>query len=264
MSERQTISKILKTIFEARREKNSSYSSRAFARDLGISPGRLSEIMSMQSIPGPEITRRIVQGLKLNFQDSQWVMDMIRQQRSLHQEIKGARQLAVDEFSLIADRENFSLLCLMETKGFQSNIPWIAKRLQISKARVEKALDCLSRLQLIERDEDGNYRSLNKDVTTTHNISSEAIRKYHRQGLLHATNSLLQDDVDVRDITSIEMPADPQKLAEMRALIRDFRRKVAGLMESGTKTEVYRLNIQLVPVTKTIQTKKRNGDSACL
>lgn len=249
MSSRQTISEILKTIYDGRKSKNKSYSSRAFARDLGISPGRLSEILSGQNIPGPEVTRRIVQGLKLNFQDSQWVIEVIQQQKSLHQEIKGARQLAADEFSLIADRENFSLLCLMETDGFQSSVPWIAKRLRISKALVEKTLTRLERLQLIQK-EDGVYRSLHKDVTTTHNISSEAIRQYHRQGIKHAMNSLTDDELSLRDITSIEMPADPRRIDEIRGLIRDFRRRIAELLENGDKTEVYRLNIQLVPVTK--------------
>lgn len=250
MAERKTIAEILKTIFEGRKSKNRSYSSRAFARDLGISPGRLSEIMSGQNIPGTEITRRIVQGLKLNFQDSQWVMDVIRDQKNLHQEIKGARQLAADEFSLIADRKNFSLLCLMETDGFQSDVAWMAKRLRTTKPAVEKILERLMRLQLVQL-EDGIYKSLQKDITTSHNVSSDAIRKYHRQGIEHAMESLNEDSIDVRDITSIEMPADPRKINDIRVLIRDFRRKVAGLLEAGDKTEVYRLNIQLVPVTKT-------------
>lgn len=249
MSSRQTISEILKSIYDGRKAKNKSYSSRAFARDLGISPGRLHDILSGVNIPGPEVTRRIVQGLKLNFQDSRWVIDVIQQQKSLHQEIKGARQLAADEFSLIADRENFSLLCLMETEGFESNIPWIAKRLRISKALVEKTLTRLERLQLIHK-EDGLYRSLHKDITTSHNISSEAIRMYHQQGLKHAMKSLANDPLELRDITSIEMPADPRRVDEIRVLIRDFRRRVAELLENGDKTEVYRLNIQLVPVTK--------------
>jgi uncharacterized protein (TIGR02147 family) len=249
MAEQKTIAEILKTIFEGRKTKNRSYSSRAFARDLGVSPGRLSEIMSGQNIPGNEVTRRIVQGLKLNFQDSQWVMDVVREQKNLHQEIKGARQLATDEFSLIADRKNFSLLCLMETDGFQSDIGWMAKRLRTTKPAVEKILERLIRLQLVVK-EDGVYKSVHKDVTTTHNVSSDAIRKYHRQGIEHAMESLQEDGVELRDITSIEMPADPRKLSDIRVLIRDFRRKVAGLLESGEKTEVYRLNIQLVPVTK--------------
>lgn len=248
MSKTGTLSEILKDIYEDRKTRNRKYSMRAFARDLGISPGRLSEMLTGQNIPGPRLTQRLVTALKMTPEQSQGLVGVVQNQKKTKRETGGALQLKTDEFAVIANREHFSLLCLMETSNFKSDIDWMSKRLGISKAAVSEALDRLERLGLVKQSR-GIYKSTHKDLTTSHDIPSEAIQQYHRQGLNHATQSLLEDPPDFRDITSIEMPADIRKLKEVKNHIRDFRRKMAKLLEDGEQTEVYRLNIQLVPVT---------------
>ncbi|WP_374028880.1 DUF4423 domain-containing protein [Bdellovibrio bacteriovorus] len=228
---------------------------RAFARDLGISPGRLSEILGGGNIPGKRLTRRIITSLKLDADDTSHIMRVVDRQKKIQTELKGAHQLDMDQFSLIADRENFSLLCLLETENFVSDISWMAERLNVSEATVRDVLERLSRLGLIKQGPHG-YQSTHKDITTSHNIPSAAIREYHTQGLKHATESLLNVDPDLRDITSIEMPTDLNKLKIAKEHIRDFRRKIAKLLEEGETTEVYRLNIQLVPVTNVAGSRK--------
>ncbi len=254
MSEVKTVSAILKSIFDSRKNRNKGYSLRAFARDLGISPGRLSDILSDTTIPGSRLILRIVKALKLGPYETESVLRVVEKQRRLYEEFQGAKQLSNDEFSVIVDREHFSVLCLMETEGFKSDLSWMAERLGISAATVEKVLERLLRMGLISFDK--GYKSLHKDVTTSHNIPSQAIREYHLQGLQHSMESLMQDDPSLRDITSIEMAVNMKKMDEVREHIRDFRRKIANLMEEGDKTEVYRLNIQLVPVTSVSSNKK--------
>jgi hypothetical protein len=46
------------------------------------------------------------------------------------------------------------------------------------------------------------------------------------------------------------MAIDPRKLPLAKTLIREFRFRLAELLETGNRTEVYNLNVQLVPVTK--------------
>ncbi|MGZ3740999.1 MAG: DUF4423 domain-containing protein, partial [Bdellovibrionota bacterium] len=53
-----------------------------------------------------------------------------------------------------------------------------------------------------------------------------------------------------RDITSMTMAIDPRRLPLAKTLIRKFRFRLADLLETGDRTEVYNLNVQLVPVTK--------------
>lgn len=242
----------LQDAYESRRKRNAKYSQRAFARDLGISPGWLSDIFAGRRVPGKKLTQRIIESLKLNPEESQKIYHLLDRHRLLSDESGGAYQLKEDQFAIIADRENFVLLNLLETQDFRSDISWMAERLNISKFAAQKVLDRLQRLGLITF-ENKTYKASHQNVTTSNEVHHEAIREHHRQILQYGVESLAIDDPEIRDITSMTLPVNLEKLEKAKELIRDFRRKLATLLEEGEKTEVYHLSIQLVPATKEVE-----------
>nr|WP_295904343.1 TIGR02147 family protein [uncultured Bdellovibrio sp.] len=244
-----SLSLFLHEVLDSRKKRNSQYSLRAFARDLGISPGRLSDFLSGRRIPGKRLSERMMAALKMSEDESAKFQHLISRNREYASELGGAHLLREDEFSLIADWEHFALLMLMGTSGFSHDTAWMAKRLQVSELKIYNALERMERLGLVKR-HNGRIKRLKHRVSTTHEIPSMVVRESHRQILEHALLSLQNDDVSVRDITSITIPADPKKIEEAKKHIRDFRRKMARLLEGDKKSEVYNLNIQLVPVTK--------------
>ncbi|MNK11899.1 hypothetical protein D3C87_299500 [compost metagenome] len=243
------ISVFLHDILEKRRVRNPKYSMRAFARDLGLSAGRLSDILTGRRVPGKELTRRISESLKLTEPESIDFERLIEKHRSVHVEQAGAHQLRDDEFSIVADWEHFALLKLLQTSDFQSDFSWIAQRLGISEERVGVVMERLQRLGLVSID-GGRWQAVHSKVTTPNEVPSEAVREHHKQSLERSIHSLLTDDVSLRSITSIIVPANMEKLEDAKNAIRDFRRKMAGILAEGERTEVYALNIQLVPMTK--------------
>ncbi|MEK2646504.1 TIGR02147 family protein [Bdellovibrio sp. BCCA] len=244
-----SLSIFLQDVLETRRLRNPKYSMRAFARDLGLSPGRLSDLLSGRRLPGKELRSRIVNALKMSEDESKQFLNLIEKQKLLVDEKGDAHQLSEDEFALIADWENYAVMMLMGTHDFRSHEPWMAERLGISESRIRKALERLHRLNLIKL-EKGLWERTHHRVTTTHDVPSQILRESHRQILEQAIASLMQDDPAIRDITSITIPSDPEKIPEAKKIIRDFRRKMTRLLTEGRSTEVYNLNIQLVPVTK--------------
>ncbi len=54
----------------------------------------------------------------------------------------------------------------------------------------------------------------------------------------------------MRDVSGMTMAVSKERLAEARKMIRDFRRRISGYMEGGKRNAVYRLNIQLFPLTQ--------------
>lgn len=243
------ISVFLYDVLLKRQEKNSKYSLRAFARDLGISPGRVSEMLHGRRLPGRDLTLRISRSLKLSESETEDIFRLIRRQKLAFREKGGARQLLADEYALVADLECYGLLMLMGTEGFRSDVDWLAKRLNISTTRVQNILDRLERLQLIGRRGAG-YERLQHRVTSSHEVPSDVVKESHVNVLKHAMDSIYSVDLARRDITSITIPADPDKMAQAKEEIRTFRRRMAKLMGAGRPREVYNLNIQLVPMTK--------------
>ena len=243
------LSSLLHNILKERRERNQNYSIRAFARDLKISSGRLSDILNQKYIPGASIASRIVETLNLNEEEGKVLQQIIESSQKSKKELGGAHQLREDELSMIADWHHYAILNLMETNNYRDEFSWIADRLNLSEQMVKDSFKKMLSLGLIKIC-DGKHVPTHKNVTTTHNIPSSVLREANRQAIVQSLYSLEHDASDIRDITSIVLPINMANLPKAKEMARDFRRKVATLLEEGEKTEVYNICVQIVPVTR--------------
>ena len=230
----------LKNEFCRRKARNPRYSMRAFAAMLEIPSGRLSEIFSGKRPMTPRLLSKISK--KLALPPAMTAEDLASQDPWY--------QLESDQFEMISVWYHFAILSLLETADFRNDPKWIAARLRISAVEVEAALSRLQRLRLIEQKGARLVLSRHR-ITTSHDVPSGALRSSHRQSLEQAIESLETVAVELRDITSMTMAIDVSKLPEAKAMLRKFRRRLARLLESGNRTQVYNLNIQLIPVTRT-------------
>jgi uncharacterized protein (TIGR02147 family) len=124
----------------------------------------------------------------------------------------------------------------------------MAERLGLSATEVRAAVERLIRLGLLTR-RGGKLVSSGR-CTTTQDVPSAALKRFHRQGLERAIDALEGVEIEDRDITSITMAVDHRKVPAAKAQIRKFRRQLAKSLESGERDEVYQLSIQLVPITR--------------
>lgn len=238
----QTETRWLLAEFKRRKSENNAYSLRSFARQLGLPPGRVSELLSGKRALTDKSFEKIAERLGLS----------TRQRKALRGE-KGATDsyhlLHDDIFDSIAEWQHFAFLNLMDTSDFRNEIPWIAKRLGISTAETRDLIQRLHRLGLIAL-EGKKLVKPTQNLMTSSDVPSAALRRSHRQSLEQAIASLEDTPLEERDITSMTMAIDPKKIPLAKELIRKFRFDLAVLLETGKRTEVYNLNLQLVPVTK--------------
>lgn len=68
-----SLSEILYAIFKKKQGRNPSYSLRAYARDLGISPGRLSVILNNKDQPGQRFLDCITRSKILSQTEKQYL-----------------------------------------------------------------------------------------------------------------------------------------------------------------------------------------------
>ncbi len=82
-------------------------------------------------------------------------------------------------------------------------------------------------------------------------ISTAATRKFHKQLLEKASESIDKDDIDERAFSALSLVVDPAHIDYAKSRIRDFRRELMAELESkGTPDSVYFLTIQLFPVAR--------------
>lgn len=251
----KTSREILQFDYEAKKKKNSRFSMRSYAKMLGISSGRLSEILSGKSPLTEKKARSIIEKLSLDTQDKQYFLRLVENENHFRSQTRGqsqtttTRKLNIEEFSVICDWEYFSLMALIETSTFKSETKWIAKKLGISVVRTQEVLLRLQKLGFISR-EDGEYKNTHRSLSTLTDIPSSALRKANTECILHGLEKMDMIDVHLRDITSITLPVNIKKLKEAKMLIRKFKSQMSRLLAKDDTTEIYNLNIQLVPVSQ--------------
>ncbi|MCM2277584.1 MAG: DUF4423 domain-containing protein [Oligoflexia bacterium] len=236
--------------YRTRRARNAAYSLRSFSRDLNVGSGRLSQYFSGQRSVTPKAAHRIMNRLGLSPVEQAHWLGLSLAQASIP--APSAPELLDQKvFELISEPIHFTLLSLMETRGFRREPRWIAARLRSSVTEVTHSLRLLQDLGLIT-EKDGKLTPTHaQGVRSSDGVQNAALRKAHRRQLEQAIEGLERIPLELRDITSITLAADPARLNEAKALIKDFRRKLAQLLERGKNpSEVYRLQIQLIPLTE--------------
>jgi uncharacterized protein (TIGR02147 family) len=230
---------------------NPSFSQRAFAKLLGMSPGSLSEIMAGKRKLTYKNALKIASKLGLSKIDTKnfvLLLDDTKEEKQKREGFKD-RQLSDDVFSIISNWYCFAILNLVDCVGFKWGLAWISKRLGISLTEAKDAIERMKRVGLIEQTDKG-LRAVDDFVLSPDGISSQAVRSYHHSILQKAQEALENQPVEEREISGISFAVDPKNLDKMKKDIDDFQRELIDKYCKGKRTEVYHLELALFKLTK--------------
>lgn len=157
-----------------------------------------------------------------------------------------------DQWYVTAIRE------LIEIENFQENPKWISEKLQkkVTPTQVQKSLDLLEKLKLIERDKNGKLKTSQTTLSTGDEVSSVAIYRYHQAMINKAKESLNETDPMNRDISSLTFALSYPLFKKIKSKIQEFRREILELASQNQNAEVvYQLNIQLFNLSEILWEK---------
>lgn len=256
MSEQLAIQQFLTSHLHEVRRRNTSYSVRALSRRLGMNSGAVSSILRGQRRVSKKMAIRILDRMAAHPKVRAGILSQFD---ALGPDSRGenenAVQLSIDQFDLISRSVHFEVLCLMETSDFRNDLAWMAGRLKRTTREIQEAIDRLIRIGMITRTSRNELLLLPGSLQSPDNIPSGSIRQSHFESLQQANESLVEDPIEVRDFTSNTFAIDPEMLPAAQKIIRDCRRKLERLFQAGDKREVYKLAIQLFPVSELREVK---------
>lgn len=242
--------------FRRRQAKNPRYSLRAFARHLNLPPGRLSQYISGKRAITAGALRKICDRLGVSPTTEEALLASAMRKKGSHSSdtdfyLVSAREAreADDVFRVIAEWEHFAILSLIRLRGQKHDAASLARRLGVRKSKVEAAVARMCSIGLLSRSR-GRLVRTHARIRTSDGVSSRALRIVHRDIIEQAMACLEHTPLDRRSITSITMPVNTRKLPEAVERIKAFRRSMSEFLEGANADEVYNLNVQLVPVTK--------------
>ncbi|MEC9283129.1 MAG: TIGR02147 family protein [Bdellovibrionota bacterium] len=243
-----------------RKQKNTSYSLRSFAKSIGIHPAALSEFLNGKRSFSKRIACKILKEIPDSPDKHHSILKSFESSKGNSKEelkvSKKSLQLQADHYHIVSDPIYYSILSLMETQDYESSPMWIAGRLGLSSLKVEKAIDRMLRLNYLT-EKDGKYQPAQEELDTSYDVPNSALKLRQKANLIDAESSLDEVAVELREFCAVTMAIDMSKLAEAKMKMRKFRDELCEYLEEGTKTEVYELSLQLFPRTKTREEKKK-------
>jgi hypothetical protein len=234
--------------FKESKERNPAFSLRMFAIRLGIQAPVVSEVMSGKRLISRNLAQKILVGLKV---ERQLADDLL-----IHFPVKQSREkkqnkafINPDQFQLISDWWYMAIMSLAETEGCQACPKFLAKRFNITAEQAGSAVRILLELGYLSQ-ENNLLKASGKYLRFSSTVPDESIKKHHRQGLELAKDALTEIQIELRDFGSITFKGDPQLLEMARKKLRALRNEISVLMNTSKANEVYRLQMQLFPLTK--------------
>lgn len=258
MKEQLAVQKLLVEKLAEVQRQNPRYSLRAYAKKVGVHVGALSSILNGKRNVSRDLAERITRRLLLDPQERSEILSLFPEKRK-YRKASTEKTDSVDprylefnasQFKIAAEWEHLAVMSLVNCDDFQNKTEWIARRLGITENRARQVVDRLLQLDLFELDAEGNLTRSKQSYRTSDDIADISVKKSHEQSFELAKDSLHRDPVSIRDMTSVTMSIDPSKISMAKELIRKFQDELSDMLETGKRTEVFRLSMQLYPLTK--------------
>jgi uncharacterized protein (TIGR02147 family) len=258
----------LKTYFEEKKKTNSNFSLRVWARMLNLGgPSTLSMILNGVRHPGINLLDKLnqyfnfseprrhyfellVRLAKANNGNAIHIMERLKE---IHPD-KSFHMLDTETFNVISKWYFYAIREMIHLADFREDYEWITKKLggKIKPKDAEYAINTMLKVGVLERDLQTKKLVISKKrITTTQDIASEAIKRFHLQMIDRAKESIREVPVEERDNSASTLTINKSKIKDAKQLITHFSRELCKLLEAEKGNATYQLNIQFFPLTKT-------------
>ena len=249
---------ILVEELESRKYFDQSYSLRSFAKEIGMTPSHLSDVLKSKHGISKKKANNIATILGFEEDKKALFCDQVESchgrskvsresaHKRLQLKLESAKSIKIKEdvFALVKDWYHFAILEIFECNP-KVDVPEICSRLELPLIHVEGAILRLQRLSLLKK-EAGKFVPATS-IHTSHDISSEAIKKSHMLLLDKAKKSLYSQPVAARDFTSTIFSIPASRVQEAKSYIAEFNKNFAKEFGSKSKKDntIYNLSTTL-------------------
>ena len=255
----------LDAVFQEKKEKNSSFSLRAWAKQMGMSThSALSNWLSGKKPVLATNIETINTSLQLEGKELKYFeaivgfhtavgaeKDFYERQMLLFHPSNESTFLNEQYFEIISKWLHMAILELTNLPGFRNDAKWIQKRLvkDYELSEVEEALSRLVGMGLVKVEGDRLVKT-SKRLTTPKDRPLIAIQNHHREVLQLAGEQISEQSVEERCYDTCTMTIDSSKIDEAKKLILKFREDMCHLMEKSDGDKTYQLGVQFFRVSK--------------
>jgi uncharacterized protein (TIGR02147 family) len=255
--------KILSDEFEIRIRRNSAYSLRSYARNLGLSHSSLSRILAGTQGLSQDKALLVAKSLRLNATESSNFEALVQSECARSEKVRAfakekikenekvVTSLSLEYFKVVSDWYHFAIIELTAVEGFKRDPLWISRRLGITPTEAKDAVTRLLRLELIEKNPAGQLIKTEEFRAVTSAVPNRSVQSHHQQILKKAETALFEQPIEERDFSSTSFAMSSQTLAWAKDEMKKFRRSLTKrLAQDEKKDRLYALSMQLFALDK--------------
>ncbi|MES2769483.1 MAG: TIGR02147 family protein [Bdellovibrionota bacterium] len=244
---------LLKLEYEKRLNVNPAFSLRAFARKLHIQQDLLSKLLNGKRGFSFTLTEKICDFLGIT---THQILKENQISYSAHQ----YSFIEEDEFQTLSHWSNFAVIETLKLKGAKHTADFIASKLNLPLTQVNFTLERLERQGYIKKEKKKYQITRSSTQWLSKDKTSAARKKYQKELLEEAIQSIEDVDFAARDNSSLLFALDSKLMPEIKEKITAFRRGLDKFIIENSKDydQVYNLSVALFPISETNLKNKKN------
>jgi len=223
----------------------------------------LSRILADKKVPSKKASDKIIETLGMTpAERAKFLASLTARQKSRKLErlnqflttnalnTEPRKELSAEIFQVIADWYHYAILEITFQSDFKADPKWISKKLEISYAEAQLAMNRLLELGFLVKNEDGKIIKSDVKITMTDTqTSNAALQRRNKQVLNKAIEAIDKYPVQKRSASTMTMAIDPEKIPAAKKMIQKFNRELCEFLESGNRKQVYELTTNLFPLS---------------
>ena len=259
-----------------RQKSDPSYSLRKCAKEMGISHSLLVLLIGGKRPIKLKHAPALAQAMKLSSHERMYLQAMIEfnQAKSIEQKEMMAQYMAslnpgsnfivkeIEEFKTISSWLHMALLEATRLKTFDGSDQFLIRYFspQSPPNETRAAIERLKQIGLLITDQNNKLVACAKQITTKDDISSQAVRKYHKDVSILAQSAVDAQTVQEREFQSFALAIDPQDIPLAKEMIRKFRVQLSQALQKSTASQIYHVNLQFFRLTESHLEKSRQDE----
>ncbi|MFC1586163.1 TIGR02147 family protein [Fibrobacterota bacterium] len=173
---------------------------------------------------------------------------------------KDPQLLKERQFEYYSNYSHSVVRAIIDMVEFKDDFAWMAKQVRprITPLKAKKSVTLLEKLNLIRKSSRGFFEVCHKGLATPKEVINAALLNFHKKTAELALASISELPREQRNVSGLTVGISKKTYELICDEIVDFRRRMAIIAdEDDEANSVYRLNIQLFPVSELdIQRKK--------
>lgn len=260
--------KFLKDFYENEKSRDKKFTYRHLSETVGFkSPGHFTQILSGKANISITLIERFARALKLTKRESDYFCAMVLYNQAKRHDDKKAffkKLISFKESSIkTVDSKQYEFYdkwyysAVREALDFfpcdGSNTEELGKLIipQLSGAEVQKSLELLEELALIQKDTHGHYRKTDAVISTGYEVQALALGNFVINTMEMAKQAIDRFPKNERNLSWMTLNVSEQGFNEIQECLRAFRRQALDIAKNDADANrVYQCNFQIFPMSK--------------